>query len=84
MSRAVHRWQGFAWGRIAWVVWAACAAWPAPAHGQQATFDFGGGFKWGTKASESCQINLSLLLHTDGTALMTGTVCGYSVSVSVD
>ncbi len=42
-----------------------------------------GGFKWGTTAAQSCQIQLSILFNqTAGTYTMTGNVCGYQVSAS--
>lgn len=52
----------------------------APATRQDMTIS--GGFKWGTTAEESCQISLSINFGNDGSATISGTVCGYPVSAS--
>lgn len=52
--------------------------------GQQsgtASISFGGGFKWGTTAAESCQLVLTALFRPDHTGRMSGVVCGRSVNV---
>lgn len=54
-------------------------------NGQQssmAQIDFGGGFKWGTTAAESCQMNLTMLFNPDGTGTVSGTVCNAQVNTS--
>ncbi len=47
-----------------------------------ATFSFGGGIKWGTSASQSCPISLTVLINTDMTGEVSGTVCGNQVNES--
>lgn len=51
--------------------------------GSQAYIRIGGGFKWGTKASDSCHILLSFQYNQDGTGRGTGTVCKRSVDISI-
>lgn len=48
-----------------------------------ATFSFGGGIKWGTSASQSCPINLTVLINTDMTGEVSGTVCGNQVNETI-
>jgi hypothetical protein len=49
----------------------------------QSEININGGFKWGTSADESCQIDISIQIDTTGGGgTMTGTVCGYSVDTT--
>ncbi len=47
-----------------------------------ASISFGGGFKWGATAAESCQMRLTMLFHPDHTGRLSGQVCGRSVDVT--
>ncbi|HKJ01329.1 MAG TPA: hypothetical protein VJ997_02710 [Longimicrobiales bacterium] len=47
------------------------------------SFSFGGGFKWGTASEDSCQMSLTLLLRTDGTGHLSGTVCGEGINTEI-
>ena len=48
----------------------------------QQSMSINGGFKWGTTAEESCQIQLSINFNASGSGTITGTVCGYAVNAS--
>ena len=48
----------------------------------QQSMSISGGFKWGTSAEESCQIQLSINFNANGGGTITGSVCGYTVNAS--
>ena len=47
-----------------------------------ATFNFGGGFKWGTSAADSFQINMTLIINPDGSGRISGVAGPYSIDVT--
>ena len=44
-----------------------------------ATVSIGGGFRWGSTAAQSCQMQLTVLAYANGTGHTSGTVCGHQV-----
>ena len=48
----------------------------------QQSMDINGGFKWGTTAAESCQIDLSINFNSNGSGSISGSVCGYTANAS--
>jgi hypothetical protein len=46
------------------------------------TITIGGGFQWIGPSSGSCQISLTVNFDANGNGSATGTVCGYSVSIT--
>jgi len=47
-----------------------------------ATFDFGGGFKWGRGANETFQINMSVIINPNGSGTVSGVAGPYSINAS--
>jgi hypothetical protein len=47
-----------------------------------ASFNFGGGFRWGTAAKDGCSLILTILINPDYSGRVSGVVCGYSVDVT--
>lgn len=46
-----------------------------------ASIDFGGGFKWGTSAAESFQIDMTMILNPDGSGRLSGVMGPHAVDV---